>query len=393
MKKSISILGSTGSIGKNTFKIIDKKKNFFKLNLLCANKNYKLICYQIKTYKPNIFVINDFQTYIRVKKKFFRSGIKISNNFDNLKLKKNDITISAIPGIAGLKPTILMTKLSKKLLIANKESVICGWSLIARISKKYNTKVIPLDSEHFSIMKLLEENKVKDIKKLFITASGGPFLRYKLKNLKNIKPSDALKHPKWKMGKKISIDSATLMNKILEVVEAQKLFNIPSKKIEILIHPNSLIHAIIQLKNGLTKFIYHETSMVIPISNAIFDGNLDIDDFLKTKNKFKKKTFENLFFDRVNKKIFPSIKLKNRINEYPSTSIIINASNEILVDQFLRKKIPFLGIFKIIMTILNDRNYKKYAIRKPKNIKHIIHIDNWARKKTFERINKNYEKI
>ena len=143
------------------------------------------------------------------------------------------------------------------------------------------------------------------------------------------------------MGKKISIDSATLMNKILEVVEAQKLFNIPSKKIEILIHPNSLIHAIIQLKNGLTKFIYHETSMVIPISNAIFDGNLDIDDFLKTKNKFKKKTFENLYFDRVNKKIFPSIKLKNRINEYPSTSIIINASNEILVDQFLRKKYHF----------------------------------------------------
>ena len=162
----------------------------------------------------------------------------------------------------------------------------------------------------------------------------GPFFNYKAKDLKKIKAKDALKHPKWKMGKKISIDSSTLMNKILEIIEAQKLFNIPNKMVEIILHPNSLVHAMIQFKNGLTKLIYHETSMIIPLANAIFDGKLNIDEFYK---KINHQEFENLIFSKVNSKIFPVIKLKNRLNEYPSTSIIINATNEILVDQFLKK--------------------------------------------------------
>ena len=187
-------------------------------------------------------------------------------------------------------------------------------------------------------------------------------------------------------GKKISIDSATMMNKVLEIIEAQKLFKLPNNKLEIIIHPESLVHAIIEYKNGLLKFIYHETSMIIPLANAIFDGKLNIKDFY-----FKEKTIEpnikNLTFSRVDNKIFSIIKLKNRLNEHPSSSIIINAANEILVDHFLRKKIPFLSISKIIMTILNDRNYKKYAIRKPKNINQIYEIDIWARKATMDKIN------
>jgi 1-deoxy-D-xylulose-5-phosphate reductoisomerase len=190
------------------------------------------------------------------------------------------------------------------------------------------------------------------------------------------------------MGKKISIDSSTLMNKILELIEAQKLFNIPNNKLDIIIHPESLVHAVIKLKNGLTKFIYHETSMIIPLANAIFDENLNIEDFYKmTKNN--KKPIEDLTFKTVNEKIFPIIKLKNKVNEHPSTSIIINASNEILVDQFLAKKIDFLSIYKIIMNILQDRNYKKYAIRKPNNLNQINIIDKWARKKTLEKIISN----
>ena len=187
------------------------------------------------------------------------------------------------------------------------------------------------------------------------------------------------------MGKKISIDSSTLMNKMLELIEAQKLFNLPSDKFDILIHPNSLVHAIVKLKNGLTKFLYHETSMVIPIANAIFNKDLDINEFLIVK-KSKEKIIQNLSFQKVNKKTFPVYKLKDRLNEHPSTAIIINAANEILVDHFLQKNIPFLGISKTIMKILSDRNYRKYAIKKPKNINEIIKIDNWARSTAVKKL-------
>ena len=388
MKKSLSILGSTGSIGLTTLNIADKKKNNFNPFLFFFNKNYKLICKQILKYKPKYFVINNYTVFKKVKKKFEHiRSIKILNDINLIKLKKKiDITITAIPGIEGLKPTIFAARYSKKLLIANKESIICGWDILKKIIKKNKTKVIPIDSEHFSIFKLLEKVNYKNINKIYITASGGPFLNSKLKNLKKIKPSHALKHPKWKMGKKISIDSSTLMNKVMEVIEAQKIFNISPKKISILIHPESLIHALIELKNGLTYFIYHETSMTVPIANAIFDNNIKIKDFLKI-NKFKfGNNLKNLTFRNVDSKIFPTVNLINDINKYPSASIIVNACNEILVDQFLRKNVEFLSIFRTIKTILNDRNYKKYAIRKPQNINQIIEIDQWARKQTMKKL-------
>ena len=390
MKKLLSVLGSTGSIGLTTLNIVDKKKNYFKPFIFSANKNYKLICKQITKYRPNYFVINDYKVFKKVKKKFKNiNNIKILNNFNFIKLnKKIDVTITAIPGIQGLKPTILAIKFSKKILIANKESIICGWDLIKKNIKKYKTKVIPIDSEHFSIFKLLQKVNQKDIKKIYITASGGPFLNFKLNNLKKIKPNQAIKHPKWKMGKKISIDSATLMNKVLEVIEAQKIFNISKNKIGVLIHPESLIHAFIEFKNGLTYFLYHETSMTVPIANAIFDSNIEIKKYLK-KNKFNfEKNIKNMTFRKVDSKLFPSINLIKEINKYPSTSIIVNATNEILVDQFLRKNIEFLSIYRTIKTILNDRNYIKYAIRKPHNINQITEIDQWARKLTLKKLKK-----
>ena len=387
MKISVKILGSTGSIGLTALKIIDVKKKLFKINLLSANKNYNLICSQIKKYKPKFFVITNQKIFKKIKNKYKNKSIKIYNNFDFLNSQnKTEITISAIPGIAGLKPTIQNIKFSKKILIANKESVICGWNLIKKNALKYKTKLIPIDSEHFSILKILENQKKNEIKKIYLTASGGPFLNLNLKKFKNIRPKDALKHPTWKMGRKISIDSSTLMNKILELAEAEKFFNISNSKLDILIHPESLVHAVVEFNNGLIKFIYHETSMIIPLANAIFEKNLKIDEFLREKNKNHSKTsINNLTFKKVDQKIFPIITLKNRINEHPSTSIIINASNEVLVDLFLSKKITFLSIYKIIMTILGDRNYKKYAIRKPKNINQIIEIDMWARNMTLQK--------
>ena len=384
MKKLITMLGSTGSIGLSTLSIINKKKNYFKVHLLSANKNYSLIHKQIKKYKPVYFVVTDYKIYLKVKKNFKKNKTKIFNDFKSISnLNKSDITISAIPGISGLQPTIFMTQFSKKILLANKEAIICGWNLIKAKAKKYNTKIIPVDSEHFSIFKLLHNHKINEISKVYLTASGGPFLNMKANQLNKIKPSQAFKHPKWKMGKKISIDSSTLMNKMLELIEAQKLFNIPYHKLDILIHPDSLVHAIVDFKNGLKKFIYHETSMIIPIANAIFDGDLNIENFYRRKKNNK---IENLFFQKVDPKIFPVIKLKDKVNEYPSTPIIINASNEILVDQFIKKKIPFLSIQKIILAILDDKNYKKYAIKTTKNISQINKIDLWAKSLTMKKI-------
>lgn len=386
MQTKISILGSTGSIGITTLKIIDKNKKILKPYLFSANRNFKLICNQIKKYNPKVFVINEKKIFEKVKRKYKKKNIKIINNFKSLNsFKKSEFTIAAIPGIAGLLPTLQMLKFSKKLLIANKESIICGWSLLKKTSKKTSTEIVPIDSEHFSIFNLLKGHDINEIKKVYLTASGGPFLNLLHKKFKKIKPNQALKHPKWKMGKKITIDSSTLMNKILELAEAQKLFNLPNNKIDILIHPESLVHAIVDFKNGLKKFIYHETSMLIPIANAIFKKKLEIKKILRIKNE----TISNLTFSKVNSKTFPIIKLKNRVNEHPSSSIIINASNEILVDHFLHKRLPFLHISKIIMDILGHRNYKKYALQRPKNINQIKKIDSWAREVTLNEIKKN----
>lgn len=386
MKKKITILGSTGSIGLTSLEIIKKDKKNFETYILSANKNYNLICKQIKEYSPKIFIVNDKKTYLKILLKFKNKKIKIFNNFKFKKKNKSDVTISAIPGIAGLEPTIEMIRQSRKMLIANKESIICGWELIKKEAKKNKTKIIPVDSEHYSIFKLIENVPKNLISKIYLTASGGPFLDFTIKNLKKVKPKNALKHPKWNMGKKITIDSSTLMNKIFELVEAQKLFDFPQNKFDIIIHPNSLVHAILELKNGIKKFIYHDTSMKIPIANAIYDGQINIKKIYKKKSKFK---FENLYFKEVDKKIFPAITLKDKVNKYPSAPIILNAANEVLVEQFLKEKIGFLDINKFIMAILKDKNYKKYAIKKPNNINQINLIDIWARSSTLKKIKFN----
>lgn len=386
MKKKITILGSTGSIGLTSLEIIKKDKKNFEIYILSANKNYNLICKQIKEYSPKIFIVNDKKTYLKILLKFKNKKIKIFNNFKFKKKNKSDVTISAIPGIAGLEPTIEMIRQSRKMLIANKESIICGWELIKKEAKKNKTKIIPVDSEHYSIFKLIENVPKNLISKIYLTASGGPFLDFTIKNLKKVKPKNALKHPKWNMGKKITIDSSTLMNKIFELVEAQKLFDFPQNKFDIIIHPNSLVHAILELKNGIKKFIYHDTSMKIPIANAIYDGQINIKKIYRKKFKLK---FENLYFKEVDKKIFPAITLKVKVNKYPSAPIILNAANEVLVEQFLKEKIGFLDINKFIMAILKDKNYKKYAIKKPNNINQINLIDIWARSSTLKKIKFN----
>ena len=206
MKKKISILGSTGSIGISTLQIVNKKKNKFKIILLSSNKNYSLICKQIKMYKPKYFLIYDLNTFEKVKKKFKKHKVIIINSLNiNLNKIKSDIFVSAISGIKGLEPTLKIIQFTKKILIANKESVICGWKLIKEKAKKFNTEIVPIDSEHFSILQIIKNHKIKEIKKVFLTASGGPFLNLKISRFKHITVKDALAHPKWKMGKKLQL--------------------------------------------------------------------------------------------------------------------------------------------------------------------------------------------
>jgi 1-deoxy-D-xylulose-5-phosphate reductoisomerase len=392
MKKSIAILGSTGSIGQTTLNIINKKKNLFIIDTLVANKNYQKISKQITKYKPNNFIINDIKTFVKIKLKFKNKKIKLFNNYNSLKKKnkKVDITVAAIPGIAGLEPTILFTKKSKKLLIANKEAIICGWKIIHNIAKQNKTKILSIDSEHFSINRLVNNFKESEVEKIYITASGGPFLKLPKKKFKKIKPSDAIKHPKWNMGKKISIDSATLMNKVLELVEAQKIFPFKPEIYEIIIHPESLVHAIVKFKNGLTKFLYHEPDMAIPIANAIFENNLIIGEVLTSARK--NLYIKNLNFLKADKKRFPILNILPKMNKYPSTPIIVNASNEILIDSFLKKKISFSSISAYLFKVFKSKNYKKYAIKPASNLKSIYSIDNWARETIKELIFNNKKK-
>jgi 1-deoxy-D-xylulose-5-phosphate reductoisomerase len=290
---------------------------------------------------------------------------------------KFDITVSAISGIAGLLPTINIIKFSKKILIANKESIICGWKFIFKEIKKYNCIFRPIDSEHFSINGLIENKNKNLIKTIYITASGGPFFNKKKVNLKKVTPMQAAKHPKWKMGKKISIDSATLMNKVLEVIEASLIFKLPINKFKIIIHPESLVHAIVQFKNSLSSMLYYENDMKIPIINSLYNNFSNI----SIKNDFDKTMSQKLSFYRPNLKKIPSIKILgfNKIlNE--TGFVLINVVNEILVERFLKKKIFFSDIVKILLKVLKSKKVKNYLKNeKINNIKDVFKTYNFCR--------------
>jgi 1-deoxy-D-xylulose-5-phosphate reductoisomerase len=386
-KKTIAILGSTGSIGRSTLEII-KNTNEFKVELIIANKNYSKILDQIKVFKPRIVIVHNEEIYLKIKKKYKNKNIIFLNNILNVSnyVSTIDVTVSAIPGIAGLEPTLLFTKISKKILLANKEAIICGWDLIKKNSIKYKTELVPVDSEHFSIATLLKNYSHKQVEKIYITASGGPFLNLDVNKFKNIKPKDAIKHPKWNMGKKISVDSATLMNKVLEITEALKLFPFNLKQYEIIIHPNSLIHAIIKLKNGTSLFLYHVPDMKIPIGNALLK-NFNYRNFFLKKNK-NYNQITDLQFSPVDENKFPSVKLIRAMNSQKSSAIIINAANEIFVDEFLNNNISFNDIVRYLNLVLRDKTYIKTSKLSIDSIKKIYIIDTWARRTALQIIKK-----
>ncbi len=378
MRTKIAILGSTGSIGDNLLKIIKKDKKNFEIILLTANKNHKKIIKQAKEFKVKNLIINNKKSYELLKVRFKNSDINIFNNyldFEKIFKKKIDYVMSSIIGLDGLFPTLNIIKHTKKIAIANKESLICAWDIIRKELIKNNTEFIPVDSEHFSIYDLLKDYQISDVEKIFITASGGPFLNYSKSKFKSITPKKALNHPNWKMGKKITIDSATLMNKLFEVIEAKNIFNIKFSKISILTHPSSYVHSIVKFKNGITKMLIHEPDMRIPIINSLYIKKLKK---IKTKN-LNIKFLNKLDFKEVDLSRFPSIKLLKKLpnqNSLYETALI--TINDYLVYKFLENKISFTKLLILINKISSSNTFTKYKKLKPKNIEDIYKLRDYV---------------
>jgi len=378
--KKIAIFGSTGSIGSSLLKIIKDDKKYFKIELLSANKNYKKLIKQAKFFKVKNLIITDYNSFLIATKILKNTQIKVFKNFDSLNKIFNssikiDYSMCAISGFQGLKPTLEIIKFTKTIAIANKESIICGWNFIKKDLKKYKTYFIPVDSEHFSIWSLLDNNKKNNFEKIYITASGGPFRKLSLKRFKNISIKDALKHPNWSMGKKITIDSATMMNKVFEIIEAKKIFNLDYKQLEILTHPKSYLHAIVKFNNGLSKLLVHDTNMTIPIFNSVY---FNTNKRLKSKN-IDIQSLNNLNLKKIDNIRFPAIKLLNNLNDKDSLfETVIVSANDKLVNLFLCGKIKFIDISSILLKICNMPKFTKFKLKKPKNIDEINNLANYV---------------
>ena len=383
--KKIVIFGSTGSIGTSLINIIKKDKKNFKIELISTNRNYKKLIKQVRFFDIKNVIVTDQNSFLKVKKIFISEKINVYNNFNSFKKifanKKIDYTMSAITGFDGLKPTLEIIRFTKIIAIANKESIICGWNLIKKKLDKFKTKFIPVDSEHFSIWSLIDSNNDnKNFEKIYLTASGGPFRKYPLSQFKSITPKKALIHPNWSMGEKITIDSATMMNKVFEIIEAKKIFNLRYNQLEILIHPQSYLHAIVKFSNGLTKTLIHDTDMTIPIFNSLYPK---FEKKIKT-DPLNIEILNNLNLMSVDHKRFPSIKLIKQLPSQDSLfETIIVSANDSLVRLFLMGKIKFKDISKILLKITSLKEFSKYKSKRPKNLIEITKLSNYVSLKTY----------
>ena len=382
MKKKIAILGSTGSIGKSLIKIISKDKKNFEVILLAAEKNDVELLKQAKLLKVKNLIITNKKVFDTLKKRNNKK-FKIFNDYKKLDFifkKKIDYVMSSISGINGLQPTLDIIKYTKKIAIANKESIICGWSLLNKKMKFHKTEFIPIDSEHFSINELIKNIDKKNIEKIYITASGGPFLKKNFTSFNKIKVSSAIKHPTWKMGKKISIDSSTLINKVYELIEAKKIFDLDYSKLDILIQPTSYIHSIIKFYGGITKVLIHDTSMTIPIMNSLYDNQKFK---IKDNSKIKIDLINNLCIQKVPQKKFPIDRILRKLPKSDSLfETVLVSANDTLVNLFLSNKISYNNIHINLNKILTLREFQKYKNKLPKNLTEILKLNEYVRLKT-----------
>ena len=360
MKKKIAILGSTGSIGIQTLDVIQKNKELFTAEILIAGQNSNLLIKQAKTFKPKIVVINDESKYLYVKEHLKNQKTKVfagkKEVINVVKNKSIDTVVSAVVGYSGLEPTISAIKAGKNIALANKETLVVAGELINNLIKKYKVKMYPIDSEHSAIYQCILGEEKNKYEKIILTASGGPFRGFKLSQLEKVTPHEALNHPKWKMGKKISIDSATLMNKGLEVIEAKWLFDLNQNQIEVVIHPQSIIHSAVQFEDGSIISQLGLPDMKLPIQYALGYPN-------RIKNSFKRFSFfeySNLSFERPDTDTFKNLSLAYKAMDLGgNAACVLNAANEVAVDGFLNDKIGFLNMSDLIDNCLEKINFVK----------------------------------
>jgi len=371
--KKIFLFGATGSIGESSLNVIKENPDHFALSGISFNKNSTRAKEIIGNFHPeHIFTTNE-KSYSWLKKENNLSNtISISNNIEELSEFLNsdnvDIIISAISGFAGLETSILSVQTGKKVLLANKESIVAGGDILIPLSKKTGANIVPIDSEHNAILQCIDDYSA--IHNITITASGGPFNGISDSDLENISPQDALKHPTWNMGAKISIDSATLVNKCLELIEASYLFNINESKINLVIHPQSIVHSIVTYSDGSSLCQMSNPDMKVPIAHALSDEN-------RLNINFRELDFDNLSLSfsafPKNRKIIEDLarevcKIKN------GSGIVFNAANEVAVDAFLNSKIKFLEIFDVIL-----RTFDNVELSKELDIEKIYEIDKASR--------------
>ena len=382
--KKVAILGSTGSIGTQTLEVISDNKNIFEIELLTAFSNHTLLINQALLHKPKAIIFGDISKEKVILKSLKNEEIEIYfgeeslNNF--LNYCNPDIVLTALVGKSGLIPTINTIKKGIDLALANKETLVVAGSIINKLCKEKKVNIYPVDSEHSAIFQCLVGESRDTIDKIILTASGGPFRNKKLNDLKNISKKEALNHPNWVMGEKITIDSSTLMNKGLEVIEAKFLFDIDIQKIKVVVHPQSIIHSMVEFNDGSIKAQLGEPDMKLPIQYALFSGK-------RLKNKFTHYDFiknNTLTFEEPCLKTFNNLKLAFDAGKLGGNApCILNASNEIVVDAFLNEKIRYLDMTKIIEDSLNKISY----IASP-NLDQLIETDIVTRKYTLDKINK-----
>ena len=373
-KKKVFILGSTGSIGVNTLDVIRLHKNKFEVVGLTANKNVKLLLEQVKEFNPKYIIVRDERLFETIKKKLPKSSILLTGEKGlviGTREADYDILLSALVGFAGLQPTIEGIRRGKRIALANKETLVVAGEIITKLSNKYSSDIIPVDSEHSAIFQCLVGEQEKEIEKLILTASGGPFFRLSKAELDKVTVNEALKHPNWEMGNKVTIDSATMMNKGLEMIEAHWLFNIPPSKIDVTIHPQSIVHSMVEFIDGSIKAQLRYPDMRLPIQYAITYPDRLENSFTATKLT----EIENLTFHKPDFEKFECLKLAFDVMESGGTApAILNAANEIAVERFLKSEIAFTEISEIIKTALN-----KIEIISSPDLETIIECDGLTR--------------
>lgn len=361
MKKHIAILGSTGSIGTQALEVIRQQQNIFEVEVITANSNADLLIQQAIEFKPNAAVIGDQSQYQKVKEALSSTDVKVYAGHDAVsqvvEMDTVDLVLTALVGYSGLKPTLAAIKAGKPIALANKETLVVAGEMVTQLAKEKAVNIYPVDSEHSAIFQCLQGEWENKIEKIYLTASGGPFRGKDLKFLETVTTAQALKHPNWNMGAKITIDSASMMNKGLEMIEAKWLFNLTTEQIDVVVHPQSIIHSIVQFEDSSMKAQMGLPDMRVPIQYALAypqrpKTNFPRFDFLK---------YPNLTFETVDKKVFRNLELAiYAMNKGGNLPCILNAANEIAVAAFLKEKISFTQMPTLIEACMNKVSFVQH---------------------------------